>query len=89
MPAVPLIPEGSMWQLGQADSTVVLTRNNLSPTLFIDDWIRRQGHDPWRGIEATVVTTPTTSNDHGALLPITTGQRITILGTSNLAMGYH
>ena len=80
VPAVLELTEGSIWGLTDPAASIVLTSNNSVPTLHIDDWIRRQGHDPWRGIEATVVRCPTNTTDHQALLPIHVGQIIIVLG---------
>ena len=38
LPQVPTIPEESVWELGRPDTTVVLARNNIAPTLLIQDW---------------------------------------------------
>ena len=46
----------------------------------INDWIRRQGHDPRRGIEATVVREHTILTEHHGLLTVQVGEKITILG---------
>ena len=69
-----------MCELGQDDTTIVLARNNCAPTLQIADWARRNGTDPWRGIEAIVTHTDNRYQHHEALFRIHTGQYITLIG---------
>ena len=69
-----------MWDLGQEGTTVDQARNNLAPALQIADWVRRNGTDPWREIEAIVAYTDNRYQHHDALLPIHTGQCITLIG---------
>ena len=68
--AAPQLIEGSMWGLSDPDATIVYTCDNVANTLQINDWVRRQGNDPWRGIEATVVRGPTIRTEHHALLTV-------------------
>ena len=88
VPAVPELTEGSMWDLTDPDATIVLTRNNGASTLQIDDWIRRQGQGPRRGIEATAVRFPTHTNDHRTTTH-TTGTTDFRIGATYLVMGHH
>ena len=73
-PAVTQVTEGSMWDLTDLDAAIVLTRDNIAPTLQINDWIRRPGQDPWRGIAAAVARGPTITIEHHALIPVQLGQ---------------
>ena len=80
IPAVASLEEGSMWDITQPGTTIVLTQRNRAVTAQIYDWVSRHRHDPWRGIEAIVARDLNDPNAHEALLPTTIGQHITILG---------
>ena len=55
---------------------------NRAPINLIHTWMREVDGDPWRGIHAVEQRPYQRSPPHDAYLPMTTGQRVTILSPS-------
>ena len=76
----PRIPNIAPNSKADQDSTSVLARSNMASTLLIDESVRRQGPDPWRGIGAVGVAGPLCPLGHYVVLPINAGDNKTIIG---------
>jgi hypothetical protein len=79
LPIANSITEGSVWDLASPSMRTWTTQRNRTPYSQIHNWLTLNTNTPWAGIQATAQQPFQPNPYHDAYLPVSVGQRVTIL----------